>query len=123
MINLNIANENDGPEPSQPAHKFFRLSGPTRPLSSSTGSPVIPTPSVLANFGRRPNPGGVKVNRRVETPPPPTPPGELEKEEGAPLQETGRVPDADAKAAKGQGLTNGLLDKSEDPLARNTTRD
>jgi hypothetical protein len=92
MINLNIANENDGHEPPQPARKFFRLSGPTRPLSSSTGSPLIPTPPVLVNFGRRPNPGGVKVNRQVETPPPPTPPGELEKEEGAPLQETGRVP-------------------------------
>ncbi len=123
MINLNVANEDDEPEPLQPANKFFRLSGPTRPLSSSTGSPLVPTPSVLANFGRRPNLGGVKVNGRTETPPPLSPSEQSEDEEEIPPQETGRVPDADAKAVKGQGLTNGLLDKSEDPLSRRNTRE
>ena len=102
MINLNMANEDEEPEPPRPANKVFRLSGPTRPLLSSTGSPLIPSPLVLANFGRGPNNHGVN--------------GRVEEEEEVPSQETGRVPDADAKAAKGQGLTNGLLDKSEDPL-------
>jgi len=119
MINLNMANEDDESEPSRSGNKFFRLSGPTRPLSSSTGSPLIPTPSVLANFGRRPNLEGVKANGRVETPPPPSP----NEEQEVPPQETGRVPDADARAVKGQGLTNGLLDKSEDPLSRRNTRE
>jgi len=122
MINLNIATE-DEPEPPQPANKFFRLSGPTRPLSSSTGSPLVPTPPVLANFGRQPNPGGVTVNGRIETPPPSSPLDFPEEEEGVPPQETGRVSDADAKAVKGQGLTNGLLDKSEDPLSKRNTRE
>ena len=123
MINLNVADDDDEPEPPQPANKFFRLSGPTRPLSSSTGSPLVPTPSVLANFGRRPDLGGVKVNGRMETPPPLSPSDQSGEEEDIPPQETGRVPDADAKAVKGQGLTNGLLDKSEDPLSRRNTRE
>ena len=117
MINLNVA-EDDEPEPPRPTNKFFQLSGPTRPFSSSTGSPLIPTPSVLANFGRRPDLGGAKVNGRVETPPPPSPNAQSEEEEEVPPQETGRVPDADAKAVKGQGLTNGLLDKSEEGATR-----
>jgi hypothetical protein len=123
MINLNMANEDEASEPPRPGNKLFRLSEPTRPFPSSTGSPLIPTPSVLANFGRRPSPGGVKVNGRVETPPPPTPSETSEEEEELPPQETGRVPDADAKAVKGEGLLNGLLDKSEDPLSRRTTRE
>ena len=116
MINLNVADEVD---PLKPASEFYRLlSGPT-----GTGSPVIPTPSVLASFGRRPNPGGVKVNGQMETPPPPSPPDVPNREEEVPPQETGRVPDEDAKAAKGQGLTNGFLDKSEDPLSKPNTRE
>jgi len=119
MINLNVADEVDDAERES---KFFRLSGPTRPFSSSTGSPLIPTPSVLASFGRRP-PGGVKVNGRMEIPPPPSPPEYSQRGQEVPPQETGRVPDEDAKAAKGQGLTNGLLDKSEDPLSRRNMRE
>ena len=119
MINLNVADEVDDPEP---ASKFFRLSGPTRPFTS-TGSPLIPTPPVLASFGRRPNPGGMKVNGLMETPPPPSPPEYSEGGEGVPPQETGRMPDEDAKAVKGEGLANGLLDKSEDPLSRHNMRE
>lgn len=116
MINLNVA---DDVEPHEPASEFFRLlSGPTR----STGSPLIPTPPELASFGHRPNPSGVKVNGRMETPPPASP--DLpEGEAEVPSQETGRVPDEDAKAVKGQGLTNGLSDKSEDPLSRHNARE
>ena len=117
MINLNIADEGDEGEPPEPT-KFLRLSGPTRPFSSSTGSPLIPTPSVLANFGRRPSPGGAKVNGRAATTPPRSPSEHSEEEDEVPPQETGRVPDADAKAVKGQGLTNGLLDKSEEGAMR-----
>jgi hypothetical protein len=114
MINLNVAVEDDEPEPPRSTSKFFQLSGPTRPSSSSTGSPLIPTPPVLANFGRRPNLGGAKVNGHAETPPPPSPSEHSDEGEETPPQEIDRVPDADAKAVKGQGLTNGLLDKSEE---------
>lgn len=123
IINLNVATEGEEVEPPRPANKFGRLSGPTRPFSSSTGKPLIPTPPVLAEFGRQPNLGGVKVNGHSETPPPQSPNEQSDEEEEVPPQDTGRVPDADAKAVKGQGLMNGLLDKSEDPLSRRNTRE
>jgi protein phosphatase PTC2/3 len=84
---------------------WIKVSGPT-PLSEVTtiGSPLVPIPLALKDFKA---PG-------KETPPPPAlkKAGEID-EDAIPDQETGRVPDADAIATPGVGLTNGLLDKSE----------
>lgn len=84
---------------------WVKVSSPTpRSEITAIGSPLVPIPPALKDFKA---PG-------KETPPPPQPKKEGEiDEEMVPAQDTGRVPDADATAKPGGGLTNGLLDKSE----------
>lgn len=89
---------------------WIKVSRPT-PQSEVTaiGSPLVPIPPSLKDFNK---PG----EKGRETPPPPanaTKKAGAIEEDKVPNQETGRVPDGDAKAVPGAGLTNGLLDKSE----------
>jgi hypothetical protein len=100
---------------------WVKVSSPSvRSEVSSIGSPLIPIPLPLKDFGKPSPPpsntGDRTPDRSTLTPKPeeaiPTPAAIAESK--VPPQETGRVPDGDAKGEP--GLINGLLDKSEDPV-------
>lgn len=98
---------------------WVKVSSPSvRSEVSSIGSPLIPIPLPLKDFGKpstaSPNAAEKTPQRSTLTPKPEeaisTPAAIAESK--VPPQETGRVPDGDAEGQP--GLTNGLLDKSED---------
>lgn len=101
---------------------WVKVSTPTvRSEVSSVGSPLVPIPLPLKAFGKHspsPSADDATPDRTTLTPKLeealPTPGAIAEAK--VPPQDTGRVPDGDAKAEPGGGLTNGLLDKSEDPI-------
>lgn len=128
MINLDIVQDEGsadaGLSPNEAGFAnngkaWVKVSSPSvRSEVSSVGSPLIPIPLPLKDFGKPSSAGGDKTSDEgTVTPKPeealPTPGAIAENK--VPPQETGRVPDGDAKAG-GPGLTNGLLDKSEDPI-------
>jgi hypothetical protein len=124
MIDLDIVQDNTGnlsPYESGFANdgkSWIKVSSPAaRSEVSSIGSPLIPIPPSLKDFGKplsgdKKTPEAGTKEEGKETPPPPALNTGAIAEDKVPEQETGRVPDADAH----KGLTNGLLDKSEDPI-------
>lgn len=118
MIDLDLVQDqqSSSPNPSsglegdvdETGGQWMKLSGPTaRSEVSVTGSPLVPTPTALKTFGKQ---GELieEIDSTSETSPNPS----SKADSQIPVQETGRVPDAD----KTPVITNGLLDKSEDPI-------
>ena len=132
MINLDAVQDEEmtpvGDEPSSRESGFMnngktwiKVSGPSvRSDVSSIGSPLIPIPYPLKDFGKPSPPssnnGDKTPDRSTLTPKPeeaiPTP-AAIALSKASP-QETDKVLDADGMAQP--GLTNGLLEKSEDPV-------
>jgi protein phosphatase 2C family protein 2/3 len=119
MIDLGVV-QDEAPTPlgdnlspsgySSNGKSWVKLSDPTsRSNVSSIGSPLVPIPPPLKDFGKPSPPPEQEASKTSDKAT--AKPGPI-AEEKLPAQETGRVPDADAHP----GLTNGLLDKSEDPI-------